>query len=407
MKYRVAVVTSHVIQYQDPLFRRLAMHPEIDLTVLFCSRIGAERYYDWDLGVELSWDIEMLHGYRHEFLRNISPKRGGGFWTRVNPGVVTAVVRGGYDAVIVMGWGSITAWLTFITCRVMRVPFHLNGDNSFIEDPRTPKGKLRKLMLRWLFVRTSGFLLMGTMNGDFYRYFGGDPRRFFLVPYAIDNQRFFDGSHMTSARREALRDELGVPQGAVVILFSGKLMSRKRPLHAIQALEQMRRRDTAALLFMGDGEERRMLESYVKERGLRNVIFLGFVNQARMPQIYGVSDVMVLPSTYDPRGTVVNEAMACGLPVVISDRVGVWGAGDIVRDGENGFVVPVGDVARFAQALDELTSDANLRERMGKRSLEIISKWDYDQDVDGILAALKATEAKGSRRALRASHQEV
>jgi glycosyltransferase involved in cell wall biosynthesis len=210
---------------------------------------------------------------------------------------------------------------------------------------------------------------------------------------------------MTPAARASLRDELGVPQDAVVILFSGKLMSRKRPLHAIQALEQMRLREKAALLFMGDGEERYMLETYVQERGLRNVRFLGFINQARMPQIYGASDIMVLPSTYDPRGTVVNEAMACGLPVVISDRVGVWGAGDILREGENGFVVPVGDITRLAQVLDTLTHDSALREKMGRRSLEIIGTWDYEKDVDGILAALESTENRSSRRALHTSHQ--
>lgn len=406
MTYRLAIVTSHVIQYQDPLFRRLAAHPDIDLTVLFCSRIGAERYFDWDLGVELRWDLDMLHGYRHRFLRNMSPKSGGGFWTRFNPGVVGAVIRERYDGVIVMGWGSVTAWLTFIACRALNIPFYLNGDNSFIEDPPTAKGRVRKAMLRWLFARASGFLLMGTMNGDFYRYFGSDPARFFLVPYAIDNRRFYEGSRMTNAQRASCRSELGIDPDAVVILFSGKLVSRKRPLHALQALERMRHREEATLVFMGDGEERGMLESYAEQRGLRNVRFVGFVNQARMPLVYGASDVLVLPSTYDPRGTVVNEAMACGLPVVISDRVGIWGAGDIVREGENGFVVPVGDVDRLAQVLDDLTADAGLRARMGQRSLEIIGTWDYDKDVDGILAALEATARRSPTGRLLPSHQQ-
>ena len=406
MTYRLAIVTSHVIQYQDPLFRRLAAHPDIDLTVLFCSRIGAERYFDWDLGVELRWDLDMLHGYRHRFLRNMSPKSGGGFWTRFNPGVVGAVIRERYDGVIVMGWGSVTAWLTFIACRALNIPFYLNGDNSFIEDPPTAKGRVRKAMLRWLFARASGFLLMGTMNGDFYRYFGADPARFFLVPYAIDNRRFYEGSRMTNAQRASCRSELGIDPDAVVILFSGKLVSRKRPLHALQALERMRHREEATLVFMGDGEERGMLESYAEQRGLRNVRFVGFVNQARMPLVYGASDVLVLPSTYDPRGTVVNEAMACGLPVVISDRVGIWGAGDIVREGENGFVVPVGDVDRLAQVLDDLTADAGLRARMGQRSLEIIGTWDYDKDVDGILAALEATARRSPTGRLLPSHQQ-
>jgi len=247
---------------------------------------------------------------------------------------------------------------------------------------------------------------MGTMNGDFYRYFGADPKRFFLVPYAIDNQRFFDASRATRAERDAFRSELGIEPSCVIILFSGKLVLGKRPLDVLRAFERMRLRERAAVVFMGDGKERMSLQAYAKEGGLDNVRFVGFVNQARMPRVYGASDILVLPSNRDNRGTVVNEAMACGLPVVISDRVGIWGAGDIVREGENGFVVPVGDVDRLAQVLDDLTADAGLRARMGQRSLEIIGTWDYDKDVEGILAALEATARRSPTGRLLPSHQQ-
>lgn len=391
MKYRIAVVTSHVIQYQDPLFKQLAAHPEIDLTVLFCSRIGAERYLDWDLGVELTWDIKMLEGYRHSFLRNIALKSRGGFWTRVNPGVVPALLTGRFDAVLVMGWGSVSAWLAFATCRAAGIPFFINGDTSFVDDPPTLRGRTRRAILRRLFARTSAFLLTGTMNGDFYRHFGADPKRFFLMPYAIDNERFRGGSRLTAGERQALRHELGISPNQMVVVFSGKLIAGKNPLHLVQALERMRCRERAAVLFMGDGAERLMLERFVRDRGISNVHFLGFVNQSRMPRIYASGDVVALPSARDHRGTVVNEAMACGLPVVISDQVGIWGEGDIVRDGDNGFVLPVGDIDRLAAALDCLADDPLLRARMGARSLEIIGTWNYERDIEGILSALRAT----------------
>jgi glycosyltransferase involved in cell wall biosynthesis len=405
MKYRLAIVTSHVIQYQDPMFKRLAEHPELDLTVLFCSRIGAESYLDWDLGVELRWDLKMLQGYRHVFLRNLAVKKGGGFWSRVNPGVVAALGCGRFDAVLVMGWGSVTAWLAFVTCRVLGTPFLIAGDSSFVVDSPTVRGRLRRALLRRLFARAAGFALMGTMNGDFYRYFGADPRRFFLVPYAIDNERFRDGSRMTETERAALRKSLGIAAGNLVIVFSGKLTWLKNPLHLIQAFEQMRHRDRTELIFMGDGVERRALQEYVAARSLERVHFIGFVNQTQMPKIYGVSDVLVLPSSRDHRGTVVNEAMACGLPVVITNMVGVWGQGDIVRDGENGFVYPVGDVKRLATILDSLAADPELRTRMAARSLEIIDDWDYDADVAGVVAALRATVGARTSTQLAPSHQ--
>lgn len=406
MKYRLAILTSHVIQYQDPLFRRLAAEADIDLTVLFGSRMGAERYLDWDLGVELSWDLEMLQGYRHVFLRNLSPKPLGGFWSRINPGVVGALARGRYDAVVIMGWGSVTSWFAFLTCLVIGTPFLLSGDNSFVDDtPATIRGRVRRFVLQRLFARTAGFLLMGAMNGDFYRHFGADAGRFFLVPYAIDNERFEVGSAMSEAEREALRRELDIAPSQMVVLFSGKLIPRKQPLHALLAVERMQHRDRVSLVFMGDGSERQMLETYAHEHGIDDVHFLGFVNQTRMPRIYGMSDVMVLPSTYDPRGTVVNEAMACGLPVVITDRVGVYGDGDIVRDGENGFVYPADSIERLATILDTLAVDPALRARMGARSREIIGTWDYDRDVEGILAALKATVPRTQHAPLAMSRE--
>ena len=192
MKHRLAIVTSHVIQHQDPRFRRLAEHPAIGLTVLCCSAIGAEWYLDWDLGLEQQWDLEMLHGYRHRCLRSFA--------------------------------------------------------------------------LRARFARTSGFLLTRTTHGDFCRHFGADPSRFFPMPYAIDNDRFFRASRLRPEERSALRAELGVSADLMVLLFSGKLMVRKRPL--IQAYERMINRDSAAVVFMGDGAEPAMLESYVKSRGL-------------------------------------------------------------------------------------------------------------------------------------------
>jgi glycosyltransferase involved in cell wall biosynthesis len=150
----------------------------------------------------------------------------------------------------------------------------------------------------------------------------------------------------------------------------------------------MRNRHRVSVLFMGDGRERHTLEAYAREHGVASVHFVGFVNQSEMPSYYALADVLVLPSSFDPRGTVANEAMACGLPVVISTRVGIYGEGDIVRDGENGFVYPVGDNDALAELLDRLVEDESLRRRMGQRSWEIIREWNFERDVEGVLRAL-------------------
>jgi glycosyltransferase involved in cell wall biosynthesis len=395
-RFRFGVVASHVIQYYGPLFRLLASHPAIDLKVLFCSRRGAEPYLDHDLGVRVKWDLPLLEGYSHDFLRNFAPTEKG-FLRVVNPGVFGALRRGKFDGVFVSGWGTLTMWFTYASCLALRIPYFVYGDNTFVIERGGLVGWARERILRWLFSRAGGFLLQGTMNGDFYAHYGADRRKFFLMPYAIDNERFRQASRLTADARRRRRADLGISEDRVVLLFSGKLIERKNPVHVLQAVERMRHRSRVAVLFMGDGRERKALEDYARAHNLE-AHFLGFVNQTEMPSRYALADVLVLPSSGDPRGTVTNEAMACGLPVVISNMVGIYGEGDIVRDGENGFVYRVGDNDALAALLDRLVEDEPLRRRMGERSWEIIRDWNFERDVEGVLRALEhvtSTESKG------------
>ena len=134
----------------------------------------------------------------------------------------------------------------------------------------------------------------------------------------------------------------------------------------------MQRREQAALVFAGEGELRGALESYVRDHHLDSVHFLGFINQRELPKIYAMSDVFVLPSIVEPRGAMINETMACGLPIIVTDHYG--SIGDIVEPGENAFVIAPGDDARLAEHLSELTEHVALRMWMGGRSRELIAK---------------------------------
>jgi len=375
--HRLAIVASHVIQYQDPFFRLLAQDPEIDLTVLYCSKAGAATYRDEDMKTTLAWDIELLQGYRYRFLRNLARDGNAGYLRLVNPGVVPALIRGRYDAVIFMfGWGAITALLGMAACWLTRTPFFLYGDSSFPPPERTFRAKLRAWFIRRMFARATGFMISGKLNADYYRHYRADQRTFFLLPWAVDNDRF------AAASPDALRERYGITRDAVVILFSAKLVARKDPMTLLLAFEAMNHRDRAALVFMGDGEMRNELEVYTREHGIENVHFLGFINQREIPPHYAMSDVFVLPSVYEPRGAVINEAMACGLPVIVTDRCG--SIGDIVQENDNAFIYPAGDAVALRDALDSIVSDDVLRARMGRRSREIIADWDFARGVRGV-----------------------
>lgn len=393
--YKLMFVGSHVIQYYGPLFRMLGAHPRIDFRVLYCSRHGAESYLDHDLGVRLKWDVPLLEGYHHRFLRNLAP-RDRGFLRHVNFGIIPALWRERPTAVWVGGWGTLSMWITYIACRLMRIPYLVYGDNTFVVERGGLLGWGRRLILQWLFRHAGGFLLQGIMNGDYYAHYGADRRKFFLVPYAVDNERFHRDSRMDADERRRRREALGIDPDRVVLLFAGKLIERKNPVHLLQAVQRMRTRDKVAVMYLGDGRARADLERYARDNGIEHVHFTGFVNQTELPAYYALADIFALPSSLDPRGTVTNEAMACELPVVISNMVGIYGEGDIVRDGDNGFIYQVGDNDRLAGLLDRLVDDPELRRRMGLRGWEIIRRWNFERDVEGLLQALTFLSSRPS-----------
>lgn len=391
--WRLAIVASHVIQYQGPFFRLLAADPEIDLTVLYCSRHGLDVYRDEDMKTSLRWDVDLLGGYRHRFLKNFASNPNAGYLRLVNPGLVPALMQGSYDAVIFFtGWGSLTALLGLAACRLLRIPAFLYGDSSLPPLEDSFRASARAAMIRWIFAMASGFMVSGVRNADYYAHYGADRRSFFLLPWAVDNERFAAASHFAPGERERFRARLGIRPEQMTIVFSAKLVPRKDPVTLLRAFAAMRARDRAALVFLGDGELRPELERIVAEQAVPDVHFAGFVNQQELPRYYGASDLFVLPSTYEPRGAVINEAMACGLPVIVTDRCG--SIGDIVLDGVNAFVYPSGDVVALREKLDLLATDEGLRARMALKSREIISTWTFARGVEGTKEMLRAVSPR-------------
>jgi glycosyltransferase involved in cell wall biosynthesis len=381
--HRVAILASHVIQYQAPFFRLLAQERDLDVHVYYCSTAGAETYLDTEMGTSLRWDLDLLSGYSSSFLVN----RGHGEGTArlINPGIVPAILKGRYDAVILfLGWGTVTSLLAIAACRLTDTPFFLFGDSSFPPPPRL----LRDTLIRTIFGLTRAFLVSGIVNGTYYEHYGADRSRFFLVPWAIDNERFIRGSEFAAGERETFRRGLGFDAGTMVAVFSAKLIARKDPGTLLRAIARMHHRERAAVLILGHGELREELERFAREENILTH-FAGFVNQSELPRYYAAGDVFVLPTLDDPRGTVTNEAMACGLPVIVTDRLGA--VGDIVLHGENGFVFEAGDETMLAALLDRLAADPVERARMAKRSRELIESWDYCRGVEGVLEALRNT----------------
>jgi glycosyltransferase involved in cell wall biosynthesis len=386
--YRLLVLSSHPIQYQAPMHRALAAHPAIDLTVLFCSDWGVRPYRDQGFGRDVQWDIPLLGGYDSIFLRNRSWRRGlDSFWGALNPDVVRWIIRQRYDAVLVYGWARATNLLAITAALASNTALLLRGETNLLNFLPPVKKHLKAAVLKPLFAATSGFLTIGRHNSEFYRAFGVPAHKIHLTPYSVDNDYWFAQADQFSSRKAELKGNLGFEPETPVILFSGKLISSKRPLDVLRAVEQVSRKLRCGLVFLGDGHLRGQLEAYACDRMLTKVKFVGFKNQTEIAPYFAMSDVFVLPSGFEPWGLVVNEALCFGLPVIASDKVGA--TGDLVQPGLNGFIYPAGDVTALTARLEELLLNPALRQSAGQASRKLIQKWGIPQVVEGMLECLQ------------------
>jgi glycosyltransferase involved in cell wall biosynthesis len=387
--YRIAYLVSHPIQYQAPLLRRLAAHPDVMLQVYFMDDQGARVYEDPEFGVPVQWDVPLLEGYAWQLLHNRSPWRAADHVGRfIHPEIVRVLRRGRFDALIVHGYAHVTEWLAFLAARLCGTPLLLRGESILLGRPATWRGRIKRGVRAALLRRVQGALAIGALNREFYRAHGVAEHRIFFTPYAVDNDRFMTDAERLRPRRNELRVQLGWPGEIPVILVAGKLIPRKRPMDVLDAYAQVVREAPSALVFLGEGSERARLETAAAGRGLPHVYVTGFVNQREISWYYAASDLIVLASSHEPWGLTLNEGMCFGLPVVASTMVGA--AADLVHPRDNGFVYPVGDINALAGALRAILSDPSRRMRMGARSRELVADYSYDADVRGILDALRA-----------------
>ena len=393
---KVAYLVSHPIQYQAPLLRRIAQESDIDLTVFFASDFSVQQYVDKGFGVDVKWDVPLLDGYRHEFLPSLWDKRRTGPTTQLNYGIFSRLrgteERNAFDVLWVHGYSTLNALQAIVIAKALGIPVLLRAESRLARSHDGPLKQLTKnLFFSGLKQLVDATLPIGTSNAAYWRHFLGDDLPQFLMPYAVDNDYFQSRSRQAALRRESLRQEIGLDPSRPVILFASKLQKRKRCEDLLEAYLNLcsedRNQSTPYLVIVGDGEERAALERRVKESGASGVRFCGFRNQSELPRFFDLATVFVLPSRDEPWGLVVNEVMNSARAVILSDDVGCQP--DLVTDGVEGCVFPVGDVKALTDALRRVLTVPGAAEAMGQRGQKRISEWSYEHDIVGLRRALE------------------
>lgn len=346
MKTKLAIVSTHPIQYYAPVFRQLAASARVTPKVFYSwSQTASGALADRHFGRQVSWDVPLLDGYDYEFVENVAREPGLHHFAGIdNPDLERRIRRWEPDALLVYGW-NLRSHLRLLRSMKGRVPVYFRGDSTLL-DPRPPLRRVaRRLWLGWVYRHIDWAIAVGQNSADYFAWCGVPRTRIAIAPHSVDTRRF-EHSESADEQAAAWRAELGIDPGEPVVLSAGKLYAVKAIDLLIDAFQNLS--TPAHLVIVGNGE----LEQQLKARAASQprIHFLGFQNQSRMPTVYRLGDVFVLPSRSETWGLALNEAMASGRPCIASTRVG--GARDLIRPGSNGWVFESGQVQALTGTLD-------------------------------------------------------
>jgi glycosyltransferase involved in cell wall biosynthesis len=381
-RVRLAIVASHPIQYQVPIFRELARR--VDVEVFFAHRASPQDQANAGFGAAFDWDIDLYSGYRHNFLRNVSSNPGTDHFTGCDtPEIYARIGPQRYDAVLVMGWHLKSMLQAAFAARFRRIPVLVRGDSHLL----TVRSKTKLIAKRFAYpIGLRAFnaaLFVGQRSKEYYEHYRYPLDRLFFSPHCVDTKWFAERS--AGDVGAACRSRLGIGVHERVVLFAGKLLHAKRPFDLIAAAARLERLGTpVSLLIAGSGP----LEDEVKRQAAVAGVSLhplGFRNQTEMPEVYAASNVLAVPSSAETWSLVVNEALACGKPVVVSDAVGC--APDLVGDGIAGRIYPAGDCYQLAAAIEKMISSPPSLAAIAQKS----KTYSVEAACEGIIRALRAT----------------
>jgi len=377
-RIRLAIIASHPVQYQAPLFRRLL---EETGGCVYYGHLPDERMQGEGFGVAFQWDLPLLEGHDH---RVFAEEMAEGF----RPGAAVRSFRKLLawlkalrpEAILCTGWYHPSLFVGLAAARLSGAPCLLRCESNLLRHRGAGSGLFQRLMLR----QYAAVLPIGERNRGYYRHFGVPDSKMFPAPYFVDNARF--AAAAAKADRAALRARWTIPQEAFCFVFSGKLEEKKHPEAILQALAGI---PAAHLLIVGAGPLEESLRGTAAGSGV-SCSFTGFLNQTEIPGAYAAADCLVLPSdSGETWGLVVNEAMACGLPAIVSDRVGC--REDLVLEGKTGHAFPFGNADALAAKMRSLAGTPELAKQMGRNAREHIRHYSVETAAEGILRAMDAT----------------
>jgi glycosyltransferase involved in cell wall biosynthesis len=374
---RIAWIVHSPTPYKTPFFRMLAKQAQVDVTFLFLYWGDPQR----------AWELDDLPGVKYKVLPGISFRKRPGQSELVHSGtaVVGELRKGCFDLVVICGYSHPTLLFALFYCFVTGTPFVLQGESHVVQ-PRHPlKRALKRCLLFPLLRHARAAFATGRKSADYWAEIGIPREQVFTLSNTPDLEFFQSKSDAARNTRESVRKSLGLSSRRAG-LFVGRFVEEKGVEIILEAMAGLAPEKQPQLLLVGDGPLRLNYDKIIQHHNLP-VRIIDFQQKSQLPELYAAADFFILPSLTEPWGVVVNEAMACRLPLLLSDQVGA--AYDLLKEGCNGFMVPAGNTAAWRKALIAMTeiTDTELK-RMGAASREIVCPWNHEANVKNVLACI-------------------
>jgi glycosyltransferase involved in cell wall biosynthesis len=375
VKQRLVVLTEIIAPYRIPVFNVLAEHEDIDLHVIFLAE-NDPVLRQWQVYKdEIRFSYQVLPSWR---------RRVGKHNLLVNRGLGAALRQASPEAILCGGYNYPASWESMLWAHRNDVPLYLWVESN-ANDQRS--GRLLVESLKRKFVRhCDGFVVPGRSSREYVKSFGVEDSAIFTAPNAVDTRLFAEEAARIRENSARHREALGLPER--FFLFVGRLVAQKGVFDLLRAYGTLaaKLREEIGLLFVGDGVERAELERLAADMKPACIQFAGFAQREELAAYYALAEVLVFPTHSDPWGLVVNEAMACGLPIIATSAAGC--TADLVQDGWNGCVIAAGDLEQLGSAMAEMGDDAALRLQMRQRSRERILAYSPEACAAGIAEAV-------------------
>lgn len=383
---RLAIITTHPIQYNAPWFALVAKSTGIQVKVFYTwGQLENGPKYDPGFKRAVDWDIPLLDGYQYTFVENIATDPGSHHRKGIiNPLLNSMIEEWQADVVLVIGWNFVSHFKC-IRYFYKKIPVLFRGDSTLLDERPGIRTFLRRIFLKRVYSNIDIALYVGANNKKYFQKHGLKSYQLVFAPHAVDNHRFAEPNELYQQQATALRKQLGIETQDIVLLFVGKMEQKKNPFFLLELLNK-HANPRLKVLFVGNG----VLEPALRKAATndKRIILMDFQNQQQMPVIYRTADLVVLPSTGpgETWGMVLNEAMASGKAVASSPRAG--GTLDLTEE-RNGVVINFDDTIAIDELIEKALQNSFVLQQMGQQSLVKIKQYSFERIVHQVVSVVE------------------